>query len=130
MCFGVVGASGVLVDMGMLFLLADPRTLNWGLTISKTLAAETAIINNFLWNDVWTFRTFSRCEAGWRAKLTRFGKFNLICLGGIGLSVVLLNAQVHYLGINVYVANLAAIFLVSLWNFALSSRFGWRDRRP
>jgi dolichol-phosphate mannosyltransferase len=56
--FGLVGGSGVVVDMGMLFLLADPRTLGWGLSLSKTLAAETAIVNNFIWNDVWTSRTF------------------------------------------------------------------------
>ncbi len=46
--FGVVGATGVVVDMGVLYFLADPRMLGWGLSVSKTLAAETAIINNFI----------------------------------------------------------------------------------
>src|ERR1019366_8599537 len=38
--FGVVGLSGVVVDMGMLFLLSDPSMLGWGLTRSKLIAAE------------------------------------------------------------------------------------------
>lgn len=49
--FAVVGLSGVLVDMMFLFLLSDASTLALPLTRSKIIAAELAIINNFLWND-------------------------------------------------------------------------------
>jgi hypothetical protein len=28
---------------------------------------------------------------------------------------------------NVYLANLAAIFLVSVWNFSMNLRFGWGE---
>ena len=63
--FAVVGLSGVIVDMGLLFLLSDPTMLGWGLTRSKLLAAEAAIINNFLWNDVWTFGDVSAHQRGW-----------------------------------------------------------------
>lgn len=45
--FGVVGLSGVFVDMAVLYLLHDSSTLGWGLTRSKIIAAEAAIINNF-----------------------------------------------------------------------------------
>jgi dolichol-phosphate mannosyltransferase len=123
--FGLVGATGVLVDMAILFLLADPRMLGWGLSLSKSVAAETAIVNNFLWNDLWTFRDLAAGQANWRGRLQRFGKFNLICLAGIGLNVVLLNAQVRLLQMNLYAANLTAILLVSLWNFWMNLKFGW-----
>ena len=53
-CF--VGSSGVVVDMGLIWLLASPAMLGWNLTLSKVIAAEVAIFNNFFWNDVWTFR--------------------------------------------------------------------------
>jgi dolichol-phosphate mannosyltransferase len=43
--FSLVGLSGLLVDMGMLYLLFD--VLNWGLTRSAIAAAEVAIVNNF-----------------------------------------------------------------------------------
>ena len=42
--FCVVGGSGVVVDMGVLYLLADPRMLGWNLTLSKVIAAEVAIL--------------------------------------------------------------------------------------
>jgi dolichol-phosphate mannosyltransferase len=125
MRFGLVGGSGVLVDMGLLFVFADARMLGWGLSISKTLAAEAAIVNNFVWNDLWTFRDRALNCPGWRLRASRFGRFNLICLAGIGLNVALLNALVHWGRLNVYVANGVAIFVVSLWNFAMNLRFGW-----
>jgi dolichol-phosphate mannosyltransferase len=127
--FGLVGASGVVVDMGILFVLADPRMLGWGLSVSKALAAETAILNNFVWNDLWTFRDLSAGQAGWHRRAQRLGKFNLICLVGIALNVLLLNVQVQRLGMNVYLANLIAIGLVSIWNFGMNLTFGWGKPR-
>lgn len=128
--FGLVGGSGVLVDMAVLFLLADPRMLGWGLTLSKVLAAQTALVNNFLWNEFWTFRDLAADQAHWRGRLHRFVKFNLICLVGIGLSVLLLNGQVRLLQMNLYAANFIAIFLISLWNFWMNLKFGWRKPAP
>lgn len=55
-------------------------------------------------------------------------RFNLSCLAGIGWSVLLLNLQVDGLGWDLYAANLAAIFLVSLWNFGLNLLFGWGQK--
>ena len=62
--FAVVGFSGVVVDMGLLFLLSDPHALGWGLTRSKVLAAEAAIVNNFMWNDAWTFGDLAKRLGG------------------------------------------------------------------
>lgn len=123
--FGIVGASGIVVDMAVLFLLSDPKMLAWNLSLGKTLAAEVAMVNNFIWNEGWTFGDISAAQSHWRARLTRFGKFNLICLVGIGLSVWLLNLQVRWLALNVYLANLIAIVIVSFWNFGMNLKFGW-----
>jgi dolichol-phosphate mannosyltransferase len=122
----VVGATGVLVDMGMIHLLASPSLVGWNLSLSKAVAAEVALISNFVWNELWTFGDAAREEGlGWRRRLGRLARFNGICLAGIGWSVLLLNLQVHGLGWNLYAANFLAIFLVSLWNFLLNLRFGW-----
>src|ERR1700688_3795699 len=77
--FCIVGASGTLIDTTMLFLLSDPRTLNWSLTGSKIIAAEVALANNFIWNDLWTFGKFSRRQNSFRQRARRFLKFNLLC---------------------------------------------------
>jgi dolichol-phosphate mannosyltransferase len=123
--FAVVGFSGVLVDMGLLFLLSDPRALGWGLTRSKVLAAEAAIVNNFLWNDAWTFGDLAKKLGGGRARLKRFATFNLICAMGLALSVLLLSLQVDILHVNRYVANAVAIVLVTAWNFWMNKAFSW-----
>jgi dolichol-phosphate mannosyltransferase len=62
--FAVVGLSGVVVDMGLLFLLSDPSTLGWGLTRSKLLAAELAIVNNFIWKIPGRSQTSPSTKAG------------------------------------------------------------------
>ena len=126
--FCLVGGTGVVVDTGVLWALASPAMLGWNLSLSKVLAAEVAIFNNFLWNDLWTFRGLSAAGNDWRARLGRLGKFNLICVAGIGWSVLLLNLLAHAWGMNVYVANLVAIVIVSLWNYFMNLRFGWSGR--
>lgn len=123
--FGVVGASGVLVDMAVLFALADPLSLHWDLSLSKVLAAEAAILSNFTWNELWTFRDLAVGHTGCRARAERLGRFNLICAAGIGMNVLLLNLQVRGLGMSIYFANMAAILTVSLWNFGMNLKFGW-----
>jgi dolichol-phosphate mannosyltransferase len=128
--FAVVGLSGVVVDMGVLFLLSDPSTLGWGLTRSKLVAAELAIINNFIWNDAWTFGDIASHQRGLRQRLRRFAKFQLICLAGLVLNTVLLNLQFNLLGMNRYVANAVAIVIVTGWNFWLNFKLSWRIAQP
>src|SRR5438067_1597346 len=70
--FCIVGGSGVILDMGVLYLLADPSTLGWNLTLSKVIAAEVAIFNNFLWNELWTFRDVTVVRKGWSQQAGRF----------------------------------------------------------
>jgi dolichol-phosphate mannosyltransferase len=127
MRFAVVGLSGVVVDMATLFLLSDPSTLGWGLTRSKIIAAELAIVNNFIWNDAWTFADVSRHQSQFSQRLRRFGKFQLICFVGLILNTVLLNLQFNLLGMNRYLANAVAIALVTGWNFWLNLKLSWRS---
>lgn len=128
--FGVVGSSGVLVDMSMLYLLSDPSMLGWGLTRSKLIGAELAIINNFLWNDHWTFGDVAKRQKGHQQKLRRFLKFQSICFSGICLNAILLNVQFNMLDMNRYVANAVAIAAVMGWNFWLNMKLSWRVTAP
>nr|WP_026098904.1 glycosyltransferase [Oscillatoria sp. PCC 10802] len=129
--FGAVGFSGVFVDMAILFLLSDPTTLGWGLTRSKIIASEVAIVNNFLWNDLWTFGDIASKQRGWRKRVKRFVKFNIICLAGLVLNVLLLNLLFNLLGFQYlpygrYLANLIAIAAVTVWNFWINLKLSWR----
>jgi len=124
--FGLVGLSGVFVDMTLLYLLSDPLTLNLPLTRSKILASEVAIFNNFLWNDRWTFGDVARQQTKKSQKLVRFAKFNLVCLSGLILNVLLLNLFFNQFHLNRYLANLIAIAVVTLWNFWLNLKLSWK----
>jgi dolichol-phosphate mannosyltransferase len=125
--FCTVGGTGVLVDMTVLFLLADLETLALNITLSKVLAAELAMLNNFVWNEVWTFSAMQGVDnhKGW---FQRFLRFNAICGVGIFLAVILLHFF-YALGLNLYLSNLAAIVLVTCWNFGINARFNWRLSR-
>ena len=109
--------------MGIFYLLSDPSTLGWSLTRSKIIAAELAMINNFCWNDLWTFRDISRQQKGIIRRFKRLLKFNVICLSGLILNVLLLNFVFHVLGLNRYLANLIAIAAVTFWNFWFNCKF-------
>ena len=124
--FGLVGLSGVFVDMAVLYLLHTGWEVP--LTRSKLVAAEVAIVNNFIWNDAWTFADISLRQQGWPARLKRLLKFNLICLVGLGLNVLVLNLVYNFIFGQrwAYLANLIAIAMVTIWNFWLNLKLSWR----
>jgi dolichol-phosphate mannosyltransferase len=128
--FGLVGLTGVVVDMGLLYLLSDPTTLGLGLTRSKVIASELAIMNNFLWNDQWTFGDIARQQKNWNLKFKRFLKFNFVCLIGLSLNVILLNLMFNLFFQQFiwgrYVANFIAIAIVTFWNFWINLKLSWR----
>ncbi len=146
--FCLVGGSGVIVDMTILHFLA--KRCGWNVSLSKVCSAEAALLNNFLWNEVWTFRGAGggRIKPGLasdrdqgsagaspylahgRVGVTqRLWRFHAICGVGIGLAVCFLHLFYRWLGCNLYVANFLAILLVTLWNFGLNARFNWRVTR-
>jgi len=121
--FGLVGFSGVFVNMAVLYLM---RSQGLGVTTSVAISGELGIINNFLWNDFWTFGDIARRQPGKRQRLKRLLKFNIVCLAGLALNILIVNFLFNILGINVYVANLMAIIVVTVWNFWLNLKLSWR----
>lgn len=124
--FALVGLGGVVVDMLILYELADPATRGWNLAVSKAIASEVAIINNFVWNDAWTFRDLAADQTSLGQRLKRLAKFNVICGMGLLLSVALLTLQVERLHLDRYVANAVAIAVVTAWNYWLNLKLSWR----
>jgi dolichol-phosphate mannosyltransferase len=124
--FGLVGISGIFVDMTLLYFLSDPSTLALPLTRSKIISGEIAICNNFLWNDTWTFATVSGKQNSFQQRCKRLIKFNLICLAGLAINVVVLNLVFNFLVPNRYIANLVAIAVATVWNFWINLKLSWR----
>ena len=122
--FGAVGFSGVFVDLTIFHLMRT--VINLGLTRSTILSAEVAILNNFLWNDLWTFGDISRKQIGKRQRFKRFWKFNMVCLAGIIIQTLVINFLYNNLGMNQYLAKLIAIAVATIWNFWVNLKLSWR----
>ncbi len=120
----LVGTSGFVVDMLLFSILFS--LIGFSLTISTLISAEIALINNFIWNDRWTFGDISKSIPSLYQKGMRFWKFNLICLSGLLFHVLLLRWFVNTVEINPYIAKIMTILIVAMWNIILNFRFNWR----
>jgi len=122
--FGFVGLTGLFVDMSVFYLLREGLQL--GLTRSNIISVELAIINNFFWNDAWTFSDVSSRQQGWRQRAKRLLKFNVVCLLGLVLNTLIVNGLYNVFHVNQYVAKMIAIAVVLFWNFWINLKLSWR----
>ncbi len=131
--FCLVGLTGVVVDLGIFYILREVLGLRF--TRSLIISAEVAIVNNFLWNDLWTFADIARKQPGGKQRIKRFLKFNLVCLSGLILQALIANFVFNFFKLNdelnnfIHIdvlAKLIAIILVTLWNFWFNSKLNWR----
>ena len=76
--FGIVGASGMVVDFGVLYLMRNVAGLPdlWANTISFTAAATS----NYFLNRIWTFRSHEK-QVG-----VEYAKFLLVSVIGLGIN--------------------------------------------
>ncbi len=116
--FGIVGASGVIVNLSVLYLGQEflfrsitQQTLR--LNLSLALAIFIATISNFTWNRRWTWH--DRKSLRTTTIVIQFGQYALACWVGTAIQVGLTNIFalfLHYL-----LANLIAVVIASLFNF-------------
>jgi dolichol-phosphate mannosyltransferase len=110
----------MLVNSLALFLLF--QWVRLPLVIASALSTEIAIVNNFCWNDHWTFgRT--------HLSLNRFALFNLVSLVGLVITTGTLWLLVRHLGLYYLIANLLGITLATAWNFVANSLWTWGGAR-
>jgi len=122
--FGLVGASGTLVYLGLLTLFTEVLGLFY--IISAAISYETSIITNFTLNDIWTFRD-SR-SPGMRKYLYRGLKFNLVSLVGLGIHMAILWFFTEVVGLFYLLSAIFAIAGAMLWNFFINTLWTWRAK--
>jgi len=115
-----VGGMGVLVNSVALFLLYEVARLP--LAVASVLSTGLAIVNNYVWNDRWTFRRG-------RFSLRRFLRFGSVSLVGLGITVLVLSLLVMRARIDYRLANLAGIGLATVWNFSANVMWTWGGQR-
>ena len=123
--FGLVGGTGVLVNQAMLYILHDPKRLALPLVPSAAISWQLALINNFVWNEAWTFADRVGGAKGGSGRLGRFVRFEMICLVGLAISLAVLTSLVKRTGVHYLVANAVAIGVAMSWNFLVNHRLNW-----
>ncbi|MFI5012024.1 MAG: glycosyltransferase family 2 protein [Hyphomicrobiales bacterium] len=121
-CFGIVGASGVIVHLVSLALLLEPFARH-GFAYAQASATGIAMTSNYLVNNISTYR--DRRLKG-RAFYSGLLAFYLVCSVGAIANVSVATSIYHYEPIW-WLAGLGGVLMGSVWNYALSSRYVWRD---
>jgi dolichol-phosphate mannosyltransferase len=125
-----VGASGTVINEVLLYSL---RAI-LGLILAQAVGVELSIINNFIWNDSFTFRQERNEPIGLndqqqKGKLFRLSKYNLLSIGTFALNLITYTLVLSELGKAWYiVASLAAILVAFIFNYLGSSRWAWKQR--
>jgi len=119
--FGTVGASGTVVNIGVLFMAQEflfntVQTIEIRLNLSLALAIFLATLNNFFWNRLWTWA--DRKQYHHLSLPAQFGQYSLACSLSIILQIVFTNLLAPHFYYQI--ANLIAIGVTSAFNFLLN----------
>ena len=114
--FSLVGLSGVLVNEGFLWLFVH---LGLSKYVANIPATELAILNNFLWNDLWTFKDLKR-KPLWK----RLVSFHIAALTGAVVQWAIYVPLV-WLGLHYLIANLIGIGASFVVRFAVNRHVTW-----
>jgi putative flippase GtrA len=115
--FGLVGASGYAINLGVFALLVHPLAVDY--QAAAVAAFLVSVLNNFWWNRHWTFAA-GEGHAGFQA-----ARFFLVSSIAFGFSYVMLIGLVEVAGLAKVVAQAIAIVTATplsflgqkLWSF-------------
>ncbi len=107
--FGLVGASGYLINLAVFSLLADSLGLHH---IAAAIGAFcVALANNFLWNRHWTFEPGDG-HPGFQA-----ARFFVVSLGALAINLVALQLLVTGTSLGALSAQAIAVAIAMPFNF-------------
>ena len=112
-----VGASGVLVNLGLLFYLTEFVGLWYFL--SYTLAITASITSNFILNRLLTFRESIDSQRN----LVMYVKFAIVSLLGMGIQLGSVFVLVESLAVYYMTAALISIAIAGAINFVINRRW-------
>lgn len=119
------GVVGLVVDNLVLVALVEVAGL--APVVAKAGSWEAAVVVIFLVNERWTFAEWG--DAGPVPVLRRFGKSNLIRLGGFAVTVAVLYGLTEWAGVWYVAANVAGIGAGFALNYCFESLITWRVHR-
>jgi dolichol-phosphate mannosyltransferase len=119
--FLVVGASGIIVNEGLLYLLTEKMHLHY--LLSGIISIEASILSNFFLNDFWTFK--DKRNGHFFKRFMRFNFARILTLI-INLGILWLFT---FFGLNYLIANLIGIAIATLLAYSLSNSWVWYHKK-
>lgn len=119
--FGLVGGSGVLVNLVLLYALVD--LLHWSPLVAAVVSIETSTLTNYLLNRAWTWRDR---DHSWWSLVSYHG----VTLVGAGIQWALLALAVTFLHVHYALASVAGVAVATGWNFLGSDRATFVEYTP
>lgn len=123
--FAIVGGVGTIVNLIVLkasllaweqFSTSTPFSVE---ILASALAFVVAVVNNFLLNRWWTFRSTGPVHA-------EFGKFLTVSVAGLGLNTLVFSLFRGHLNFPVMLSQLLAIACVLPFNFTINKLWSFR----
>ena len=119
--FGIVGASGVVVNMGGLYLLKEFALIPY--FVASVIAIELSILSNFTVNLLWTWRDRSKEGTLW----TKIARYHI----GAGVTAFLGNyliliALTELFGVHYMISNLIGIAVGTFSNYLINDLWTFR----
>lgn len=116
--FGIVGASSTVIDWNIFYFFNYVFGIYY--LTAKVLSFSVAVINSFIWNRRWTFRSIDPNSK------KEFTKFLIVALVGLSL-----NALIMYLAVSIFhtrkIVGLAcATGIVTSWNFLINKFYTFK----
>ena len=120
--FATVGFVGTILNTFLLWLLTEVFSLYY--LVSSAIAIELAILFNFVFNDLYTFRD----KLDNNHYFSRMLKFNGIALYSFVINLAVLYLLTAHTGLNYLVSNLIGIFTATAWNYLVVLDYIWRTK--
>ena len=139
--YGIVGMIGLVIDMGLFYLLVDYWSVHYpfstaiysliggkmavnmlDILISSIIGQTLAVINNFILNSYFTFKVTDN-------KIKRFLSFAGIAAIGMIISSVLLTLFIDIMGLHKMLSKAIAIIFVAMMQFAINKFFTFKEKK-
>ncbi len=120
--FSIIGGLGVIVHMTVLALALNSVGLRF--TAAQSIATGVAMVFNFALNNVLTYRRNRLRGLAWWTGLAVFiAACSVGAFANVGVATYLFDRHTEWM-----IAGLAGILVGSVWNYAVTQLYAWRQK--
>jgi len=118
--YGIVGCTGLIVDMGIFYVLHEILGVNY--VITNIISSTFGVINNFILNSLFTFKVKNKL-------FRRFVSFYLIALVGMALSSGLLVLMIDGFKMDSMIAKMISVLIVAVLQYFFNKKLTFSENR-